>query len=105
MLSVPRGSDCAAQGKTQTFPASAREFSWIGLDNEGQRCSVHAEERYLGEDDLPESGSRFRPFLPDQQRVALMILRITGGVTFLILCLSRLMGVHRAVTQDGTRCL
>jgi hypothetical protein len=27
-----RGSDSAAQGKTQAFPASAREFSWIGLD-------------------------------------------------------------------------
>src|SRR5271157_3873446 len=30
-----RGSDSAAQGKTQAFPASAREISWIGLDNEG----------------------------------------------------------------------
>ena len=54
---------------------------------------------------LPESGSCFRPFLPDQPRVALMILWITGGVTFLILCLSRFMGVHLAVTQYGTRCL
>ena len=46
-----------------------------------------------------------RPFLPYQPRVALMIRWITGGVTFLILCLSRFMGVHLAVTHYGTRCL
>src|SRR5271157_3099294 len=45
-----------------------------------------------------------RPFLPHQPRVALMIRWITGGVAFLILCLSRLIGVHLAVTHDGTRC-
>jgi len=40
-----------------------------------------------------------------QPRVALMILWSAVGVTFLMLCLSRLMGVHLAVTHDGTWCL
>jgi hypothetical protein len=56
---------------------------------------------------IPDEGAwpkPSRPFWPYQPRAALMILWIMGGVAFLILCLSRLMGVHLAVTHDGTRC-
>src|SRR5271157_3138367 len=43
-----RGSDSAAQGKTQAFPASAREFSWIGLDKKSRRRLAQAEEPRSG---------------------------------------------------------